>query len=485
MISVDPGAGQTGLAGGGPRRANGTGGAVDGAPAQAVTRPGPAGDEAAGPIQYAAVTGFVYAPAGDPSSAAPQGHPPHRGDTLACDGVSLAAIAAAVGTPCYVYSSGTLDQRVRSLQAALGTTPAAIHYALKANSTLAVIRHLRALGVRGDANSIGEIEVALRAGFIPDELVFTGVGKSRDELDRAIGLGVGVINAESPGELARIDAIAQAQGTRARVALRVNPDIDAGTHPNISTGREHNKFGMPIGGAIDILREAAARPGLHIAGIHVHIGSQIRTIEPLARAARVMVDLAAGLRDAGITLDHVDLGGGLGIAYDEGPVVDVADYATVVADTHAATGLPIVLEPGRWIVGAAGVLVARVIDVKQHPSGRRFVVLDAGMTELIRPALYNAFHRIVPVESDERRPVVGADIVGPVCESSDKFGVDRQLPELRVDDLVAVLDAGAYGAAMASNYNRRALPAEVFVEGGAWRIVKRRQSVDDMLALES
>lgn len=397
----------------------------------------------------------------------------------------LRTIVAAVGTPTYVYSGATLDTRVRSLQGALAATPTAIHYALKANSTLALLRHLRGLGVRGDANSVGEIEVALRAGFIPDELVFTGVGKSRDELDRAVGLGVGVINAESPGELARIDAVARAQGTRARVALRVNPDVDAGTHPHISTGREHNKFGMPIGVAVEILREAASRPGLHVAGVHVHIGSQIRTIEPLAQAARLMVDLVAALRDAGITLDHVDLGGGLGIAYDEGPVVDVADYARVVADTHAATGLPIVLEPGRWIVGTAGVLVARVIDVKQHPSGRRFIVLDAGMTELIRPALYNAFHRIVPVDVHADRALARVDIVGPVCESSDKFGVDRELADLQVDDLVAVLDAGAYGAAMASNYNRRALPAEVLVTGGAWRVARRRQTVDDMVALES
>lgn len=430
------------------------------------------------------MTGFTYAPPGEPLAAAP-GRSPRAGDTLCCDAVPLRTIVAAVGTPTYVYSGATLDTRVRSLQGALAATPTAIHYALKANSTLALLRHLRGLGVRGDANSVGEIEVALRAGFIPDELVFTGVGKSRDELDRAVGLGVGVINAESPGELARIDAVARAQGTRARVALRVNPDVDAGTHPHISTGREHNKFGMPIGVAVEILREAASRPGLHVAGVHVHIGSQIRTIEPLAQAARLMVDLVAALRDAGITLDHVDLGGGLGIAYDEGPVVDVADYARVVADTHAATGLPIVLEPGRWIVGTAGVLVARVIDVKQHPSGRRFIVLDAGMTELIRPALYNAFHRIVPVDVHADRALARVDIVGPVCESSDKFGVDRELADLQVDDLVAVLDAGAYGAAMASNYNRRALPAEVLVTGGAWRVARRRQTVDDMVALES
>ncbi len=427
--------------------------------------------------------GFSYTSAGDDGAAGLSA--PRPGGTLACDGRPLRDIADAVGTPCYVYSSATLDDRVGSLRQALGTTPAAIHYALKANSTLAVIRHLRGLGVKADANSVGEIEVALRAGFIPDDLVFTGVGKSRDELDRAIGLGVGVINAESPGELARIDAIATGQGTRARVALRVNPDVDAGTHPHISTGREHNKFGMPAAAAVAILREAATRPGLHIAGVHVHIGSQIRTIEPLAQAARVMIDLVAALKAEGIGLDHVDLGGGLGIAYDEGPVVDVADYATIIADTHEATGLPIVLEPGRWIVAAAGVLVARVIDVKQHPSGRRFVVLDAGMTELIRPALYNAFHRIVPIDVYADRPVVTCDIVGPVCESSDKFGVDREVTELRVDDLVAVLDAGAYGAAMASNYNRRALPAEVLVERGGWRVVRRRQSVDDMLALES
>jgi diaminopimelate decarboxylase len=404
---------------------------------------------------------------------------------LCADGVSLADIAASVGTPCYVYSSATIAGRVAALRSAFDSRPARFHYALKANSTLAVLRLLRGLGVQADANSIGEIEVALRAGFIPDDIVFTGVGKSRDELERAVALGVRAINAESAGELDRIDAVARAQGGRARVALRVNPEVDAGTHPNITTGLQRNKFGVAMDAAVSVVREFAGRPGLEVVGLHAHIGSQITTVEPLRQAAQRLVALAAALRDAGVALQHLDVGGGLGIAYEEGAtVVDVTDYARAIWEATQGSGLDLVLEPGRWLVAPAGALLARVVDVKSQPGGRTFVVLDAGMTELLRPALYGAYHRIVAVAPRDA-PEVTCDIVGPVCESSDTFGVDRTLPAPQVDDLVAVLDAGAYGAVMASNYNRRPLPAEVLVEHGRWRVVRRRQTVDDMLAGEA
>jgi diaminopimelate decarboxylase len=409
----------------------------------------------------------------------------HLQGVLACDGVPLDGIGDRVGTPCYVYGAAAIAERYRALAEAFAPIPHAIHYALKANSTLAVLRWLRGLGAQADANSVGEVEVALRAGFIPDQIVFTGVGKSREELERAVALGVKAINAESPGELARIDAVARALGTRARVALRVNPEVDARTHPHITTGLKRNKFGVAIDVAADMLREAASRTGLEVVGIHAHIGSQITTLEPLRRATERLADIVRTLRDAGVRIDHVDVGGGLGVAYEEGAdVVPVADYARAVIEATRGLDVTVVLEPGRWIMAHAGALLARVVDVKEHPGGRVFVVLDAGMTELLRPALYGAFHRIVPVTLRDA-PAIACDVVGPVCESSDTFGVDRRLSDPRVDDLIAVLDAGAYGAVMASNYNRRPLPAEVLVEAGRWRVIRRRQTVDEMLACES
>jgi diaminopimelate decarboxylase len=405
-----------------------------------------------------------------------------------CEEVALEAIAAKVGTPFYVYSAGSIRARYqrldRALSGAVGPGAYAIHYALKANSTLALAQVVRGLGGSADANSVGEIEIALRAGFIPTQIVFTGVGKSGEELERAVSLGLKAINAESQGELERIDAIARAQGTRARVALRVNPDVDAGSHPHISTGLKRNKFGVPIGEARAIALEAAARPGLEFIGVHVHIGSQVTSLDPLRRAGESLSGLARELLDAGLPLEHLDLGGGLGISYDGSPVPDVEPYAEVVATAARATGLPVVVEPGRWLIGPPGALVARVIDTKPAPGGRRFVVLDAGMTELMRPALYGAFHRIVPVHA-AARPEVVCDVVGPVCESTDTFGVERTLPSPEVGDLLAVLDAGAYGSAMSSNYNRRALPPEVLVDGEAWRVIRRRQNVEEMLALET
>ncbi|HEY7448359.1 MAG TPA: diaminopimelate decarboxylase [Vicinamibacterales bacterium] len=404
--------------------------------------------------------------------------------TLTCDGIPIAALAGSAGTPLYVYSAAAIREAYRALDVAFASCPHTIHYALKANSTLAIVRLLRALGSHADANSGGEIEVALRAGFSPDQIVFTGVGKTRDELVRAVGLGLKAINVESAGELERIARIAAECRTRARVALRVNPDIDSETHPYIATGLKDSKFGVPIELAAGLFREMASRPSLHLTGIHLHLGSQIVTLEPLRRAAEAVVALARELCDAGIRLEYLDLGGGLGISYDEQPVPSAADYAAVVLPAVRNSGLAVVLEPGRRIVGAAGALVAAVVDTKQFPGSRRFVVLDAGMSELIRPALYGAFHRIVPVEP-RPGPLAPCDLVGPVCESSDVFGRDRMMPPLEPGDLVALLDAGAYGSAMASNYLRRPLPPEVLVDEGRWRYARRRQTMEDMLKLEA
>jgi diaminopimelate decarboxylase len=403
---------------------------------------------------------------------------------LACDGVPLAQLAAAEGTPLYVYSAATIAERYRAIDQAFASHPHAIHYALKANSTLAIARLLRRLGSAADANSGGEIEVALRAGFIPDQIVFTGVGKTCAELERAIDLGVRTINAESRGELERIDALSRARGIRTRVALRVNPDIDARSHPHISTGLSINKFGIGLDDVRELGRWVAAQSGLELVGLHSHVGSQITDLTPLRRSAAALVTLARELHDDGVAIEHLDLGGGLGISYDGSPAPTARDYADALLPAVRDTGYSIVLEPGRAVVGPAGVLLASVVDVKDRPNGRTFVILDAGMTELMRPMLYSAFHRIEPV-AESGAPEIEADIVGPLCETSDTLGRDRRLARPRPGDLMAVLDAGAYGAVMASNYNRRTLPAEVLVEDGSYRVIRRRQTIDDLLALEA
>jgi diaminopimelate decarboxylase len=403
--------------------------------------------------------------------------------TLTCDGVPLQAIAAAAGTPLYVYSAATIVSRYRAVDEAFASHPHAMHYALKANSTLAIARLLRGLGSGADANSGGEIDVALRAGFIPAQIVFTGVGKTRAELEQAVELGVKTINAESAGELERIDAIARARDTRTRVALRVNPDIDARSHPHISTGLKSNKFGIAIGDVRELARRVATLTGLELVGLHSHVGSQITDLAPLRRAAEALVALSRELRDDGIAIEHLDLGGGLGISYDGTPAPTAGDYAAALLPAVKDSGLSIILEPGRSIVGPAGALVASVVDVKEQPGGKLFVILDAGMTELIRPMLYNAFHRIEPV-GPGGGPAIVCDIVGPLCETSDTLGRDRRIARPAVGDLFAVLDAGAYGAVMASNYNRRTMPPEVMVEGGRYSVIRRRQTVDDLVALE-
>ncbi|PYR13016.1 MAG: diaminopimelate decarboxylase [Acidobacteria bacterium] len=374
-----------------------------------------------------------------------------RAEDLVCDDVPLAEIAAAVGTPLYVYSAAALRGRYRAIDEAFGGYPHAVHYALKANSTLAIARLLRRHGAAADANSAWEIDVARRAGFAPTDIVFTGVGKSPSELECAVSLGVKAINVESAGELARVEEIASRLGRTARVAVRINPDIDARSHPRISTGLKVNKFGMPLDEAGDLFDRLPDRRALKLVAVHVHIGSQITSLDPLQRAAALAAAAAGDLAGRRVALEYLDLGGGLA---------------------------------GRAIAAPAGVVVARVVDLKSRDADSDFAVIYAGMTELLRPAMYDAFHRIEPVtlrRSNTRR----YEIVGPVCESSDVVGRDRELPRLKVGDFVAILDAGAYGSAMASNYNRRPLPPEVLVDSGAWRIIRRRQTTDDMLSLET
>jgi len=403
---------------------------------------------------------------------------------LVCDGIPLADIAAVVGTPVYVYSAPLLRERYLAIDEAFGGYPHAIHYALKANSAFSIARLLRELGSAADANSGWEIDVAQRAGFPPSSIVFTGVGKSPAELEDAVALGVKAINVESAGELARVEAIASRLGRIARVAVRVNPDIDARSHPHISTGLKINKFGIPLEDARDLLGAIGRVPALRLVAVHVHVGSQITTLDPLGRAAALAAELSRDLLQQGAPLEYVDLGGGLGVSYDGGEVPSAGDYVTALVDAVRFIALPIVVEPGRAITAPAGVLLAQVIDVKPRTATSQFVVIDAGMTELMRPALYGAFHLIEPLhvaDGDVRH----YEIVGPVCESSDVVGRDRMLSPLAVGDFLAIRDTGAYGSAMASNYNRRPVPPEVLVDAGSWRVIRRRQTVDDMLALES
>ncbi|MBM63427.1 MAG: diaminopimelate decarboxylase [Acidobacteria bacterium] len=403
---------------------------------------------------------------------------------LTCDGVSLSAIASAVDTPTYVYSAAIIRNRLKAFGSAFSSYPHAIHYALKANSNLAVARVVRSAGGLVDANSGGEIELALRAGFDPLDIVFTGVGKTPTEIDRAVGLGLKAINAESEGELGRIAVRARQLDTTARVALRVNPDIDAVSHPHISTGLKTHKFGVPISDARQIIRDASLHAGLSVVGLHVHVGSQMMGLGPLRQAAKAVVELVAELSDDGVVVEHLDMGGGLGIPYDGEQVPSVTAYATELIKIVERSGLTLIIEPGRAIVGPAGVLLASVVDVKPKIDGGLFVVLDAGMSELMRPALYGAHHQIIPVEKSNCE-LVTCDVVGPICESSDVFGVGRMLPRPEVGTVMAVLDAGAYGSAMSSNYNRHSLPVEVMVDGGDWRLVRRRQTIEDQLACET
>jgi diaminopimelate decarboxylase len=406
-----------------------------------------------------------------------------QGPALVCDGVRLDGIAAAEGTPLYVYSAATISARYRAIDEAFAGYPHAVHYALKANSTLAITRLLRSLGSSADANSGGEIDVALRAGFSATQVVFTGVGKTTAELAHAIDLGVRTINVESAGEIERVDALSRERRVRTKIAIRINPDVDAKTHPHISTGLKINKFGIAIADVPALCAHARGLAGVEIVGLHAHIGSQITDLDPLTRAARALVALARELAAAGTCIEHLDLGGGLGVSYDGSRVPTAQEYAAAVLPIVRESGLAIVLEPGRQIVAPAGALLTRVVDVKEAGGGRLFVVMDAGMTELIRPMLYNSFHRIEPVVDTAAAPAV-CDVVGPLCESSDTLGKDRTLPRPEVGEYYAVLDTGAYGSVMASNYNRRCFPAEVMVEDGKARVIRRRQTIEDVLALE-
>ena len=407
---------------------------------------------------------------------------------LMCEGVDLATLAQSVGTPVYVYSTATLERHYRVFRAALDAFPRLrsprIAYAVKANSNLSVLATLGRMGAGADTVSEGEIRRAMAAGIGPERIVYSGMGKTDAEMAFALDVGVDQINVESEPELLRLAQIAAARGARPGVAIRVNPDVGAGGHAKISTGGKETKFGVSISEAERLYRLAAADPHLTALGVACHIGSQITDLDPLARAFGLMRDLVERLRAAGLSVSRLDLGGGLGVPYFNQPDPPTPmDFAAMADSVVGDLDVELAFEPGRVIAANAGVLLSRVIHIHQRPEGRRFLVLDAAMNDLIRPAMYDAYHDIRPVTPREGAPAV-YDVVGPVCETGDSFTRDRTLPPIAAGDLVAFMSAGAYGAVMSSEYNSRPLIPEVLVNGDRWAVIRPRPSYDEMLARE-
>jgi diaminopimelate decarboxylase len=397
----------------------------------------------------------------------------HAHDGLLLEGVPLARIAQLLGTPAWVYSAGTMRARLAELQAALAGLDSEIHYAVKANDHLAVLRLFAAGGAGADVVSEGELRRARAAGIPAAHIVFSGVGKTERELRLALAEDIEQINVESAEELEMLSAVAAAMGRTARVALRINPDVDAGTHAKITTGTAENKFGIPYGEAVALYAHAATLPGIRPVGLALHIGSQILSIAPYRAAYARAAELVHALRARGLPVERLDCGGGLGIGYGDEPGAPVAAYAGMLKASLGNLGVRLMLEPGRWLVGPAGVLLASVVLVKGHG---RFVVLDAAMNDLARPAMYDAWHGIVPVAAAGLHgPTAPVDVVGPVCESSAIFARGRALPLLRAGATVAILDAGAYGAVMSSTYNARVLAPIAMVDGADWAVIRDRQ----------
>ena len=400
------------------------------------------------------------------------------------EGVDLEALARREGTPLYVYSSAAIHGRLQGLQAALHGMDALVCYAVKANSNQAILQLVADAGAGADIVSGGELWRCLRAGIPAERIVFSGVGKRADEIEQALDAGVARFNVESRAELDLIQQIAAARGEVARASVRINPDVDALTHAKISTGKSENKFGVSIAEARSWFATSGERPAVRLDGLHMHIGSQILNMAPIREALQRMASFWRELEAAGHAIASIDVGGGLGVRYREGEqALPAADYvAEVRSALHGFKGR-ILLEPGRYLVAEAGVLLTRVLLTK-HGEQRDFLVLDAAMNDLLRPSLYDAWHDIERIGDNAGRPAVAYDVVGPVCETGDTFALGRPLPRCDAGDLVAIRGAGAYGASMASTYNSRPLPAEVLVDGGRYAMVRRRQSFDEMIAGE-
>lgn len=404
----------------------------------------------------------------------------YRNGGLHCDQVDLEEIASAVGTPCYVYSARSILEAWQSYDEAFGDVPHLVCYAVKANSSLAVLALLARAGSGFDIVSGGELFRVLKAGGDPARIVFSGVGKTRAEIEMALRSGIRNFNCESESELHEIDGIAASLGVTAQFSLRVNPDVDAATHPYISTGLRDHKFGIDIAAAAEVYGRARSMRHVRASGVSCHIGSQILDCVPILEAAGKVLELIEALQGDGIAIDHVDLGGGLGIAYQSAEQApDIGDFIAALRDRIGGARLTVMIEPGRSIVGPSGVLLTRVLKRKKSPA-KEFVVVDAAMNDLIRPALYKAHHEIRPLRQAGEN-VVTADIVGPVCETGDFLARDREIADIQAGDWLAVSSVGAYGFVQASNYNSRPRGAEVLVEGSAWRVIRSRETYEDLI----
>ena len=413
-------------------------------------------------------------------------HFDYRNGVLHAEAVSLVELADAVGTPFYCYSTATLERHYRVFSEAFAGEQTLVCYALKANSNQSVLRTLAKLGAGADVVSGGELKRALGAGIPPERIVFSGVGKTEAELRAALAADILCINIESEPELELLSRLSSAQGKTARISVRVNPDVDSGSHAKISTGKSENKFGIPLTHARAVYARAAKLPGILVTGIDVHIGSQITDLVPLEAAFRLLAEFVQALRGDGHTISHVDFGGGLGIPYQadrEAPPLPSA-YAAMVKRVSHNLGCRLLFEPGRLIVGNAGILVTRVIHVK-HGEAKNFVVIDAAMNDLIRPTLYEAHHDILPVRAAQRGArLITADVVGPVCESGDYLALGRELAEPATGELLAIMTAGAYGAVQSGTYNTRPLVPEVLVKGDQYAVVRPRVEVDALIAMD-
>jgi diaminopimelate decarboxylase len=409
----------------------------------------------------------------------------YRDSELCCEQVSLRALAAVAGTPLYVYSKAALLEGLAGYHRAFKDVPHVVCYSVKANSNLGVLSVLAKAGAGADIVSGGELFRALRAGVSPKKIIFSGVGKSRDEMREALKAEILMFNVESRSELKVLDEVAREMGVRAPVAIRVNPDVDPQTHPYIATGLKTSKFGVPYDEALVAYEEAAKMPGLEVIGADMHIGSQLTKATPVGDAVHRVVALVKALRERSIEIRMIDVGGGLGIRYrDETPPTH-EEYASVLLPALRESGATVLLEPGRSIVGNAGVLLARAL-YRKDTGAKKFVVIDAAMNDLVRPSFYGSFHDIRPVDEAARaRPTETVDVVGPICESGDFLAKDRELPRVEQDELVALMSAGAYGFVMASNYNTRPRAAEVLVDGNRYTMVRRRETYEDLVAGET
>jgi diaminopimelate decarboxylase len=412
-------------------------------------------------------------------------HFEYRDGVLHAEAVNLSALAERVGTPFYCYSTATLERHYRVFTEAFAGEKVLVCYAMKANSNQSVLRTLAKLGAGADVVSLGELKRALAAGIPPNKILFSGIGKTEAELRAALAANILCINIESEPELELLSRLAVETGKKARISVRVNPDVDAGTHAKISTGKSENKFGVPLSQAREVYARAAKLPGIEVTGADVHIGSQITDLGRLETAFRLLAEFVQALRADGHAISHVDFGGGLGIPYymdREAPPAPDAYAAMVKRVTHNL-GCTLMFEPGRMIVGNAGILVARVIYLK-HGDAKNFVIIDAAMNDLIRPTLYEAHHDILPVVKVVGARTILADVVGPVCESGDYLALDRTLPEPKAGDLLAIMTAGAYGAVQSGTYNTRPLVPEVLVKGDQYAVVRPRVEVDALIAMD-